>query len=58
MQFDGSVLRRNEVYSDGLSFARQVGLLPAADMFGDRGLTAAFNATTRVRRLVGRLRDG
>jgi predicted ester cyclase len=52
MRFDGAILRRNDIYYDGLSFARQVGMLPPADSAADRGITAAFNTLTRARRRV------
>lgn len=53
MRFEGPVLRHNTVYFDGLSFARQLGLLPAADSAADRAMLAAFNALTRVRTAIG-----
>jgi hypothetical protein len=49
MEFEDSLLRYNTVYYDGLSFARQVGLLPAAGSRADRGMLAAFNATTKTK---------
>lgn len=55
MQFEDGTLRHNDVYYDGLSFARQIGMLPAADSAGDRAMTAGFNALTRAKR-VGRER--
>jgi predicted ester cyclase len=50
MRFDGAILRRNDIYYDGLSFARQIGMLPPADSAADRGLSYAFNALTWARR--------
>jgi steroid delta-isomerase-like uncharacterized protein len=44
----------NSVYYDGAEFARQVGMLPPRDSALDRGILAAFNAQTRLRR---RLRE-
>ena len=49
MKFENGLLRHNTVYYDGLSFARQVGLLPAAGSRADRGMLTAFNATTRTK---------
>ena len=49
MEFEDGLLRRNTIYYDGLSFARQVGLLPAAGSRGDRGIMAAFNAFTKTK---------
>ena len=45
---DGLVVHNHVIY-DGASFARQIGMLPAQDSAADRGLTKAFNASTRVR---------
>jgi predicted ester cyclase len=56
MRFDEGHLRSNEVYYDGLSFARQVGLLPPARSAADRAMLAAFNTRTRVRGAVQRRR--
>ena len=52
MRFEGDVLRHNDVYYDGLSFARQIGMLPAADSAGDRAMLSAFNAATKARHAV------
>jgi steroid delta-isomerase-like uncharacterized protein len=52
MRFEDGVLRRNDVYYDGLAFARQIGLLPAADSVADRGMLSAFNTLTKVKRGV------
>jgi predicted ester cyclase len=50
MRFEGGILRRTDIYYDGLAFARQIGMLPAADSPADRGMRHAFNAVTRSRR--------
>jgi predicted ester cyclase len=52
MRFDGDTLRHNDIYYDGLSFARQIGMLPATDSAGDRAMTAAFNLAVKVRKAV------
>ncbi len=52
MRFDGQTLRHNDVYYDGLAFARQIGMLPAADSAGDRAMMGAFNAATKARQVV------
>lgn len=52
MRFEDGVLRHNDVYYDGLSFARQVGMLPAADSPADKAITTAFNAVTKTKRAV------
>jgi steroid delta-isomerase-like uncharacterized protein len=43
----------NTIYYDGLSLARQIGLLPAAGSAGDQLLTRAFNALTQIRGRIG-----
>jgi steroid delta-isomerase-like uncharacterized protein len=48
---DGRIVS-NTAYSDGLSFARQIGLIPAQDSSAEQAMKSAFNATTRVRRAV------
>ena len=40
------------VYYDGMSFARQVGLVPARDSAAERALKSALNASTKLRRSV------
>jgi steroid delta-isomerase-like uncharacterized protein len=52
MRFEGGLLRRNDIYYDGLAFARQIGLLPAADSAADRGMLSAFNALTKAKHRV------
>ena len=52
MRFEGDVLRHNDVYYDGLSFARQIGMLPTANSAGDRAMMSAFNAATKARHAV------
>ena len=50
---DGNV-ETNTVYYDGAEFARQVGMLPARDSALDRGMLAAFNGSTRLKRRLRR----
>lgn len=54
MEFEDGKLRHNTIYYDGLSFARQIGLLPKQDTRADRAMVSAFNAVTRVRRRLRR----
>jgi steroid delta-isomerase-like uncharacterized protein len=44
----------NTVYYDGAEFARQVGMLPPRDSALDRGMLAAFNAGTKLKRRLRR----
>jgi len=54
MRFEGGIVRRNDVYYDGLTFARQIGLVPSADSTADRGMLHAFNLVTKARRRLHR----
>ena len=45
-------LVHNTIYYDGAEFARQIGMLPPRDSAGDRAITGAFNAVTKVRARV------
>jgi hypothetical protein len=49
MHIVDGLLVDNTIYYDGLSFARQIGMLPSAASRGDRAMTAAFNAQTDLR---------
>ena len=49
MHIVDSRLLDNTIYYDGLSFARQIGLLPTAGSRADRALISAFNAQTVAR---------
>ena len=48
---DGCIVS-NTAYSDGMSFARQIGLMPPLDSSAEQAMKSAFNAATRVRRAV------
>ena len=50
---DGKV-ETNTVYYDGAEFARQIGMLPPRDSALDRGMLAAFNASTRMKKRMKR----
>lgn len=47
-------ITRNEVVFDQMSFARQIGMLPAQDSTGERTMKVAFNARTKLKRRLGR----
>ena len=49
MKFEDGLLLHNTIYYDGLAFARQIGMLPAAGSKTDRAMMASFNAMTKVR---------
>jgi steroid delta-isomerase-like uncharacterized protein len=44
----------NVIYYDGLAFARQVGMLPAAGSAGDRLIARTFNGLTAIRSRIHR----
>jgi len=46
------------VYYDGLSFARQVGMMPPQDSGAERAMKGAFNAVTKLRRTIDERRGG
>ncbi len=54
VEFEDGLIRRNTVYYDGASFARDIGMLPPQNSPAERALYGAFNALTRVRRAVRR----
>ena len=45
-------------YYDGMSFARQIGLMPTQGSASERAMKAAFNAATKLRRTVTARRSG
>ncbi len=49
---DGAIVAITAYY-DGMSFARQIGLMPPQDSSAEQAMKSAFNAATRVRRAVG-----
>lgn len=54
MQFEGELLRRNTIYYDGATLARELGVLPPRGSLAEAAMTAAFNVVTRARALMGR----
>jgi steroid delta-isomerase-like uncharacterized protein len=53
---DGQIVG-NTAYYDGMSFARQIGLMPAQDSSAESAMKNAFNAATRLRRTVADWRN-
>jgi len=53
MEISDGLVRRNTIYYDGATFARQLGLLPPQGSRADRAMLAAFNAKTRLLRRRG-----
>ena len=50
LTIEDGLIRHNEAFYDGLTFARQVGLMPPQDSSAERAMTQVFNARTRVTR--------
>ena len=50
---DGKVVR-NDAYSNGMEFARQVGALPESGSAQERAMAAAFNAKTAIEKRLRR----
>lgn len=47
-EIEAGLIRRNTIYYDGASFARQIGMLPRAGSLGDRVIISLFNLKTRL----------
>lgn len=58
LEFEDGRIRANTAYYDGMSFARQIGMLPPRGSGAERALKSAFNAATRVRRAMAERRSG
>ncbi len=50
-EWDGDVVVRNTAYTDGVDFARQIGMLPQPGTIGDQLLAGLFNTATQIKRL-------
>jgi steroid delta-isomerase-like uncharacterized protein len=51
-EVEDGMIRRNTVYYDGASFARQIGMLPAQGSLAERTMRGLFNLKTRLRRAL------
>lgn len=49
-EIEDGLIRRNTVFYDGASFARQIGMLPPQGSFAERLFRAFFNVKTRLLR--------
>lgn len=54
----GERIVRNDAYVDGMTVARQMGLLPPQDSAAEQRMTALFNARTRAAERIGGLDFG
>ncbi len=50
---EGKIVHNAAVF-DQVSFAQQIGMLPARDSLGERGMKAAFNARTKLKQRFAR----
>jgi steroid delta-isomerase-like uncharacterized protein len=58
IEIEEGKLVSNTIYYDGMSFARQAGLLPPQDSTAERAIKTTFNAATKLRRAVEERRTG
>jgi steroid delta-isomerase-like uncharacterized protein len=52
LEIEEGAIVANTAYYDGMSFARQIGLMPPENSGAERAMKSAFNAATRARRAV------
>ncbi len=50
MEISAGRVKRNTIYYDGASFARQIGMLPRRGSGADRAVASAFNGLTKLRK--------
>jgi steroid delta-isomerase-like uncharacterized protein len=56
MEISDGLIRRNTIFYDGASFAREIGMLPSRDSAGERALLTVFNVRVKLRSLLRRRR--
>jgi hydroxyacylglutathione hydrolase len=47
------LIQHNEAFTDSMTFARQLGMMPPQDSTAEARMTSAFNAKTRLTRAIG-----
>jgi steroid delta-isomerase-like uncharacterized protein len=52
LQIEDGEIVGNTAYYDGMTFARQIGLMPPENSSAENAMKSAFNAATKVRRAV------
>jgi steroid delta-isomerase-like uncharacterized protein len=57
-ELEDGLIASTTVYYDGMSFGRQIGMLPPLDSGAERAMKGAFNAVTKVRRAIDERRGG
>lgn len=58
LDFEDGKITSLTAHSDGIGFARQIGLMPPDGSGTDRAMKSAFNATTKLRRALAERRSG
>jgi predicted ester cyclase len=53
LEIEGGKIARNTAFTDGLAFARQVGLVPPQGSGAEKAMFGAFNGLTRVKKAIG-----
>ena len=57
-ELEDGLIASTTVYYDGMTFGRQIGMLPPLDSGAERAMKGAFNAVTKVRRAIDERRGG
>jgi steroid delta-isomerase-like uncharacterized protein len=57
-ELEDGLIASSTTYYDGMSFARQIGMMPPLDSGAERAMKGAFNAVTKLRRAVDERRSG
>jgi steroid delta-isomerase-like uncharacterized protein len=57
-ELEDGLIASTTVYYDGMTFGRQIGMLPPLDSGAERAMKSAFNAVTKVRRAIDERRGG
>jgi steroid delta-isomerase-like uncharacterized protein len=52
LEIEDDLIVGNTAYYDGMSFARQIGLMPPESSSAENAMKSAFNASTKLRRAV------
>lgn len=47
------LIQSNDAFTDSMTFARQIGMMPPRDSAAERGMTGAFNARTKLAERLG-----
>ncbi|HEY4426601.1 MAG TPA: MBL fold metallo-hydrolase [Solirubrobacteraceae bacterium] len=53
LRVEGGLIQSNDAFTDSMTFARQIGMMPAQDSGAEQRMMSAFNARTRVADSLG-----